>query len=155
MTKTFIGIDPGATGAVCSLTSDGEIKFLDCPVIKISGKNRPNATLMATGLKEFVTINTHLIIENVHAMPKQGVSSTFNFGMGFGIWLGIIAAIGIPMEFTTPQAWKKSYGLGSDKESARAKALELFPCQANNLKLKKHHGRAEALLLAEYLRRRY
>ncbi|HEY9867168.1 MAG TPA: hypothetical protein V6D21_23535 [Candidatus Obscuribacterales bacterium] len=154
MTKTFIGIDPGATGAVCSLSSDGEIKFLDCPVIKIGGKTRPNATLMAAGLKEFVTFNTHLIIENVHSMPKQGVASTFSFGMGFGIWLGIVAAIGIPMEFTTPQAWKKAYGLCSDKEAARVKALQLFPGQANNLKLKKHHGRAEALLLAEYLRRK-
>lgn len=154
MTKTFIGIDPGATGAVCSLSSDGEVKFLDCPVIKISGKTRPNATLMAAGLKEFVTFNTHLIIENVHSMPKQGVASTFSFGVGFGIWLGAIAVLGLPMELVTPQAWKKAYGLCSDKEAARVKALQLFPGQANNLKLKKHHGRAEALLLAEYLRRK-
>lgn len=155
MTKTFIGIDPGATGAVCRI-SNGEVKFLDCPIIKIGSKIRPNPTLMASGLKEMITLDTHLIIENVHAMPKQGVSSTFNFGMGFGIWIGIIAALGIPMEFVTPQAWKKHYSLiGKDKKASRVMALQIFPGETNNLKLEKHHGRAEALLLAEYLRRRY
>lgn len=154
MTKTFIGIDPGNTGAACSISSNGEIKFLDCPTIKIGGKVRPNPTLMASGLKEMITFNTHLIIESVHAMPGQGVTSMFTFGMGFGIWLGIIAALGVPMELATPQAWKKAYGLISDKEAARAKALQLFPCQSGSLKSKKHHGRAEALLLAEYLRRK-
>lgn len=156
MTNTFIGIDPGATGAVCSLSSNGEIKFLDCPVIKIGGKTRPNATLMASGLKELITPNTRLIIESVHAMPKQGVASTFNFGMGFGIWLGVIASLEIPVELVTPQVWKKYFGLiGTNKDASREKALQLFPGQSQELKLKKHHGRAEALLLAEYLRRKF
>ena len=73
---------------------------------------------------------------------------------GYGVWLGIVAALSVPVEFVTPQCWKKYYNLGPDKEASRAAALQLFPSQANELKLKKHHGRAEALLLAEFLRRK-
>ncbi|MGL4498487.1 MAG: hypothetical protein ACRCU2_05435 [Planktothrix sp.] len=109
---------------------------------------------MAAELKKLATPNSIIIIENVHAMPGQGVTSMFSFGMGYGIWLGIIAALSIPVEFVTPQTWKKHYSLGSDKESSRVTALQLFPSQSENLKLKKHHGRAEALLLAEFLRRK-
>lgn len=151
--KSFIGIDPGITGAIASISSQG-IQFIDCPIIKISGQTKPNPTLMASELKRLATHNSIVIIESVHAMPKQGVCSMFSFGMGYGVWLGIIAALNIPVEFVTPQSWKKYYRLGSDKEASRAMALQLFPNESDNLKLKKHHGRAEALLLAEYLRRR-
>ncbi len=151
--QTFIGIDPGATGAIASLSPTG-ITFIDCPVIKQNGKTKPNPTLMASELSQLVTLDSIIIIENVHAMPKQGTVSMFSFGMGYGVWLGIIAALNIPVEFVTPQTWKKYYNLGPDKEASRAAALQLFPSQANELKLKKHHGRAEALLLAEFLRRK-
>lgn len=153
MYQTFIGIDPGATGAIASISPNG-IHFIDCPTIKVSGKTKPNPTLMASELKQLVKLNSIIIIENVHAMPGQGVSSMFSFGMGYGCWLGIIAALNIPVEFVTPQTWKKHYGLSTDKEASRVKALQLFPSQAADLKLKKHHGRAEALLLAEYLKRK-
>lgn len=151
--QNFIGIDPGLSGAIASISPAG-IHFIDCPTIKQNGKTKPNPTLMASELKQLVTLNSIIIIENVHAMPGQGVSSMFSFGMGYGVWLGIVAALNIPVEFVTPQCWKKYYGLSTDKESSRVKALQLFPNEANNLKLKKHHGRAEALLLAEYLRRK-
>lgn len=151
--QNFIGIDPGATGAIASISPTG-ITFIDCPTIKQNGKTKPNPTLMASELSQLVTPNSIIIIENVHAMPGQGVSSMFSFGMGYGCWLGIIAALNIPVEFVTPQTWKKYYNLGPDKEASRAAALQLFPSQANELKLKKHHGRAEALLLAEFLRRK-
>lgn len=151
--QNFIGIDPGATGAIASLSPTG-ITFIDCPTIKQNGKTKPNPTLMASELSQLVTPNSIIIIENVHAMPNQGTVSMFSFGMGYGVWLGIIAALNIPVEFVTPQCWKKYYNLGPDKEASRAAALQLFPSQANELKLKKHHGRAEALLLAEYLRRK-
>ena len=151
--QNFIGIDPGLSGAIASISPAG-ITFIDCPIIKVSGKTKPNPTLMASELSQLVTPNSIIIIENVHAMPGQGVTSMFSFGMGYGCWLGIIAALNIPVEFVTPQCWKKYYNLGPDKESSRVTALQLFPSQANELKLKKHHGRAEALLLAEFLRRK-
>ncbi|MFM6209945.1 hypothetical protein, partial [Planktothrix sp.] len=125
MYQTFIGIDPGATGAIASLSPTG-ITFIDCPVIKKqNGKTKPNPTLMATELKQLITPDSIIIIENVHAMPGQGVSSMFSFGMGYGCWLGIIAALNIPVEFVTPQCWKKYYNLGPDKEASRAAALLL------------------------------
>jgi len=151
--QTFIGIDPGLSGAIAAISPIG-INFIDCPTIKVNGKTKPNPTLMASELKQLVTLNSIIIIENVHSMPGQGVSSMFSFGMGYGVWLGIVAALNIPVEFVSPQCWKKYYGLGTDKEASRVKALQLFPNEANNLKLKTHHGRAEALLLAEYLRRK-
>ena len=151
--STFIGIDPGASGAIAAINPSG-ISFTDCPTIKTKGKTQPNPTLMATELKRLATPDSILIIEAVHALPGQGVTSMFNFGMGYGVWLGAIAALGIPHELVTPQQWKKQFGLGSDKEASRIVALQLFPLASAELKLKKHHGRAEALLLAEYLRRK-
>lgn len=153
MYQTFIGIDPGVSGAIASISPTG-IQFIDCPIIKVSGKTKPNPTLMASELKRLITSDSIIIIEAVHALPGQGVTSMFSFGMGYGVWLGIIAALAVPVEFVSPQTWKKHYSLGSDKEASRGKALQLFPSQADELKLKKHHGRAEALLLAEFLRRR-
>lgn len=185
MTNTFIGIDPGKTGAITVISPSG-IRVFDCPVIEIETKvksKKPNLTLfdqladkgsvkakvkpktkittksspalMAAELARLITPDSIIAIESVHSMPEQGVSSTFDFGMNFGIWLGIIAALNIPMELVTPQEWKKHYGLiGKDKDASRIIALQLFPQMAMELKLKKYNGRAEALLLAEYLRRK-
>ena len=88
-------------------------------------------------------------------MPKQGVSSSFCFGEGKGMWEGILAALNIPVELVSPQRWKKEImaDQGKDKSAARFKAMALFPSLADQLKLVKHDGRAEALLLAEYGRR--
>jgi crossover junction endodeoxyribonuclease RuvC len=181
MINTFIGIDPGKTGGVAIISPSG-IKLIDCPVIEIKTKvksKKPNLTLfdqladkgtvksktkittksnpalMASELAQLVTSNSIIAIESVHSMPGQGVRSTFDFGMNFGIWLGVIAALNIPMELVPPQEWKKHYGLiGKDKDASRIIAVQLFPQMAMELKLKKYNGRAEALLLAEYLRRK-
>lgn len=99
-------------------------------------------------------MDCHLIIEQVHAMKGQGVTSVFDFGMGFGLWLGIINALQIPYTQVTPQKWKKEMMQGiADKDAARVMACRLFPMYANQMNLVKHHGRAEALLMAEYGRR--
>lgn len=95
-------------------------------------------------------------IEKVHSMPGQGVASTFCFGEGYGVWLGILAALGIRHELITPQSWKKSLmdGQLKDKDASRLVAMRLFPEAGNQLQLKKHHGRADALLIAEFVRRK-
>jgi crossover junction endodeoxyribonuclease RuvC len=185
MINTFIGIDPGKTGGVAIISPSGiklidcpvieietkvkskkpnltlidqvadkgTVKSKAKPKTKITTKSSP--ALMASELAQSITSNSTIAIESVHSMPGQGVRSTFDFGMNFGIWLGVIAALNIPMELVTPQEWKKHYGLiGKDKDASRIIAVQLFPQMAMELKLKKYNGRAEALLLAEYLRRK-
>jgi hypothetical protein len=79
-------------------------------------------------------------------MPGQETRSTFTVGLGFGIWLGVLAALALPYTRVRPAIWKRALGLGKDKEQARLRAMQLFP-QAD-LRRKRDHGRAEALLLA-------
>jgi crossover junction endodeoxyribonuclease RuvC len=97
----------------------------------------------------------HIAIEHVGAMPGQGLTSTFRFGMGYGIWLGLVAGLGHPYTLVRPQIWKPKMmgGRGRDKSAARLRAIELFPAMADQLARVKDDGRAEALLLCEWLRR--
>jgi crossover junction endodeoxyribonuclease RuvC len=85
-------------------------------------------------------------------MPKQGVASSFSFGQGLGMWQGIIAALGLPLEMPSPQRWKKEMlaDQGKDKDASRFKAIQLFPTLAVQLSRVKDDGRAEALLMAAY-----
>ena len=89
------------------------------------------------------------IIELVHAFPKQGVSSVWNFGMAFGMARGVISGAFIPTHLVSPTKWKKHFGLDSDKEKARALAISKWP-ECTHFSRKKDHGRAEAALLALY-----
>ncbi len=84
-------------------------------------------------------------------MPKQGIASSFLFGVGFGSILSVIQAMHVPLSFTTPGVWKRSYGLSKDKHASLHKARLMFPTA--ELHLAKHDGRAEALLIAEFGRR--
>jgi crossover junction endodeoxyribonuclease RuvC len=93
---------------------------------------------------------TLAVIERVSAMPGQGVVSMFNFGRSYGDVRGVIGAMDIPLHFVTPQKWKKHFGLSSDKDECRLRAIRLFPAVAESFKLKKHDGRAEAALIALY-----
>ena len=156
----FIGIDPGLDGALAGLADSGEPWLFDTPTLTVAGaKSRRDYDIpqMRNYLMRALagpSSNCRVGIESIHSMPKQGISSTFNFGKGFGIWLGLVVALRMPYELITPQIWKKHFYLrGSDKEASRLKASQLFP--SSDLTLKKHHGRAEALLIAEYCRWRY
>lgn len=90
------------------------------------------------------------IIERVGAMPGQGVSSTFKFGKAYGVLIGVVATLQIPVHFVAPSVWKKHFGLTKDKEEARARALQLWPDRAELFARKRDHNRAEAALLARY-----
>lgn len=95
-----------------------------------------------------------VFIEQVHSMPGQGVSTTFKFGKNFGIALGVVHAIGLPLERVTPQAWKKTFVLtGKDKDASRGKATELWPSMADRWKFKYQNGLSDAALIAEHARR--
>jgi crossover junction endodeoxyribonuclease RuvC len=157
----YIGIDPGLNGAVGVITPEAEHVF-DTPTMVVSGvkeKRICNAAAMAVLLKPFGCSTRQpdvlVVLEAVHSMPKQGVASSFSFGEGLGVWKGIIATLGLPLEMPSPQRWKKAMmaDMGKDKDASRLKAIQLFPSMASQLSRKKDDGRAEALLLAEYGRR--
>jgi crossover junction endodeoxyribonuclease RuvC len=151
----IIGIDPGITGAIAIIDDDG-VSVVDTPTIEVQkgGKGKMSKTEflpseMAEILREAGP--GHIFIEAVHAMPGQGVTSMFGFGVGYGVWLGIIAALNLPHTKVTPQAWKKEIMKGMpDKDASRIRAQEMFPELTGLLARKKDHGRADALLIAAY-----
>lgn len=144
-----IGIDPGLSGAIAFMDADNVPVVWDLPVIRdkslawIDG-----GALQTLIINERAGRHTVAMIERVSAMPKQGVTSSFHFGVGFGSILGVLQALAIPIHFVTPRTWKQSYGLDSDKKAALHKARLLYP--EVDLHLEKHDGRAEALLIARY-----
>lgn len=153
----FLGLDPGLTGALAFLEYSKEgnlvgVGVYDTPTLTIVKGKTPcleyDIPGMAGCLSQFAKDDTHVIIENAQAMPKQGVKSTWTTGYGFGIWLGIVAAFHLPYTRVSPRVWKKALSLNSDKETSRLRAQQLFPTA--DLRLRKHHHRSEALLLAWY-----
>jgi hypothetical protein len=103
---------------------------------------------MASLLRSYVDQHAHVVLEEATSRPGQGVRSMFTCGLGMGVWLGIVGTLGLAHTRIRPHVWKRSLGLGSDKEASRLRAMQLFP--AADLRLRKHHGRAEALLLAHW-----
>ena len=94
----------------------------------------------------------HVYIERAQAMPKQGVTSMFNYGKGFGLWLGLLIGIGFPYTLVSPRRWKASMlsDMPKDKGASILRAKQLFPASARELTRVKDHNRAEALLIAAY-----
>ena len=146
----IIGIDPGLTGAIAVISEDAYL--FDMPVMAKSTKGNQidgaGLTSLLSGCKEAGTI---VFLEQVGAMPKQGVTSMFNFGHGYGIVQGVLYALCIPFQLVTPQKWKKYHGLiGKQKDMARTLCIQTHPELSGQLKRKKDIGRADALLIAEY-----
>ena len=154
----IIGIDPGLTGAAAFIQQSGEAHVWDTPTVNVkksNGKYRReyDEQGMATLIKANIGFSRLIRagIELAHAMPKQGVASSCKIGEGFGIWKGVLAGLGVSFEVVRAASWKKAMGLSSDKETSRLKAIQMFP--DIRLERKKDHNRAEALLIAEYIRR--
>ena len=148
--STVVAIDPGLSGALGCLRLESAgvtVSVADMPVMaKGKTKHQVNAAELARILREMEP--TVCVVEQVGAMPKQGVASMFTFGHCLGVIDGVVAALGIPVVMVTPQTWKKFHGLTADKEMARTKAIRLFPNNSGQLSRKKDIGRAEALLMA-------
>jgi len=161
MTHTFVGIDPGKRGAVAYLLPSGVVEIFDFPTLAVrkgSGRREYDAAAMVTLLERAHAVEMRVCIERVHSMPEQGVASTFSFGQGYGIWLGILAALRISYQAVTPQAWKKLLMAGAPKEKSASvlAAGQIFPRAVDLLRGPRGatlDGRADALLLAEYARR--
>jgi len=152
---TYIGIDPGLQGAVAIIQSVGVV-IIDTPTMQVKkGKGKKTEYLPIEMAEVLIAYpGCQVFIEKLHSMPGQGVSSSFRLGEGYGLWVGIVSALKLPLTKVTPQAWKKVMMAGlADKDSARGRAQELFPGVAHLLKRKKDCDRADALLLAEYGRR--
>ena len=95
--------------------------------------------------------NTVVVVEQVNAMPGQGVTSMFNFGQTFGVIKGICAALKIPIYFVRPSKWKKHFDLiRSSKDASRTKVIEMYPSLSNLLSKKKDVNKSDAILIAKF-----
>ena len=152
-----MGVDPGATGAAAFIDEAGRyflsIDYPGDPVSLVTELDLRTADPMA-----HVEIAL-AVIEHVHPMPKQGISSTGKFMKNAGVWEGVIAAKKIPYMLITPQRWRKildSYvPMKPTKEDLRAYAIRRWPTAAEDLKRKGDHNRAEAIIMAEYARLKF
>ncbi|EDT6614029.1 hypothetical protein AH594_001510 [Salmonella enterica subsp. enterica] len=145
-----LGIDPGCSGSLVLITEQGGyIDHLAMPTIKVGTKARVNGAAVAAWIRQYGI--THAYLEQVGAMPGQGTASMFTFGHAAGVVEGILQGLNIPYTLVTPQSWKKSAGLiGSDKDAARSRAIQLYPeLRALDAKAK-GQAIADALLIARH-----
>tara|TARA_B100000941_G_C28502780_1_gene555375 strand:- start:550 stop:1038 length:489 start_codon:yes stop_codon:yes gene_type:complete len=150
-----IGIDPGLSGAIAILEDNKVLKIFDMPVMAEGKKNKRQ--LNSAQLVNIIKENTQgseekaVVVEQVNAMPGQGVTSMFNFGQTFGAIKGICAALNLPIFFVRPTKWKKHFELiNSSKDSSRTKAIEMYPSLSNQLSKKKDVNKSDAILIARY-----
>lgn len=146
MTTCILGVDPGISGAVAFYWPHAPDRVVAEDFPTVAG--RIDAITLTGRIRQ---LRPELaILEAVGAMPGQGVSSTFKFGVAYGTALGILASLCIPVRFVSPTVWKKHWRLDRDKEKSRALAIQLFPTCAGHFARKKDHNRAEAALIARY-----
>ena len=141
----IISIDPSKTGAIAIV--DGPLLLDVCDMPIAEKEIDPVALGNIINMFALSYACDRLIVERVAARPKQGVVSTFNFGVSFGIVKGIAGAFGIDTTYVTPQKWKKDLNLTSDKDHSRMLARELWPDLSDRFARKKDDGRAEAALI--------
>jgi crossover junction endodeoxyribonuclease RuvC len=145
-------IDPGLTGAAVVLERiDGAVMLIsvvDLPIMGEGAKRRLDAFTFASWLNTHAP--THVYIEAGRAMPRQGVTSMFRYGRVCGAVEGVVAACQIPVTMVEPAVWKRHLRLNSSKEDCRARAIQLLPGVAGELRRVKDHHRAEAILLGFY-----
>jgi len=153
----IIGIDPGISGSICFFEDGKILEVIEMPVM-IDGKKNKKQVNGAQIYNEFSKrINkkqddeVRVVIEQVSAMPGQGVTSMFNFGQSFGILKGICSAMQLPMFFVRPAKWKKYFNLiNSQKDASRTRAIEIFPYFSTQLSKKKDSNKADAILIASF-----
>lgn len=142
----ILGIDPGLSGAYAIVDGGKLVHVADLPTMGEGARRMIDSGALADALKP-MTFDL-AVIEQVGAMPGQGVSSMFRFGHAVGQAVGVVHTLGIPLKWASPGTWKRAMGLGSDKERARALAIETFPSLRARFARKADHGRAEAALIA-------
>ena len=153
----IIGIDPGITGSICFFEDGKIIDVVEMPTMTDGKKNKKqvNGSQIFNEISERIRNldkkEIKVIIEQVSAMPGQGVTSMFNFGQSFGILKGICSAMQLPMYFVRPAKWKKYFNLiNSEKDASRTRAIEIFPYFSAELSRKKDSNKADAILIASF-----
>jgi len=151
----IIGVDPGLSGGIAILEDNKVQEMFDMPVMADGKKNKRqlNSAFLARLIKDNIKDieDTVMVVEQVNAMPGQGVTSMFNFGQTFGAIKGICAALELPIFFVRPAKWKKHFELiNSSKDASRTKAIEMYPSIAEKLSKKKDVNKSDAILIARY-----
>ena len=153
----IIGIDPGISGSICFFKDGKILDVIEMPTMTEGKKNKKqvngsqiyNEILKRVNKLEISDIR--VIVEQVSAMPGQGVTSMFNFGQSFGILKGICSAMQLPIYFVRPAKWKKYFNLiNSEKDASRTRAIEIFPYFSSQLSKKKDANKADAILIASF-----
>ena len=153
----IIGIDPGISGSICFFEDGKILEVIEMPTMTEGKKNKKQVNGVQIYNEFSKRINNtgnqdiRVIIEQVSAMPGQGVTSMFNFGQSFGIIKGVCAAMQLPMFFVRPAKWKKYFNLiNSEKDASRTRAIEIFPYFSSQLSKKKDSNKADAILIASF-----
>ena len=153
----IIGIDPGISGSICFFQDGKIIDVVEMPTMTEGKKNKKQVNgsqifnEISFRVKKLDKKDVKVIIEQVSAMPGQGVTSMFNFGQSFGILKGICSAMQLPMYFVRPAKWKKYFNLiNSEKDASRTRAIEIFPYFSGQLSRKKDSNKADAILIASF-----
>ena len=152
-----IGIDPGLSGSICFLIDGKILDVIEMPTMAEGKKNKRQINgpqvfnEITKRTKEYQKNQVRVVIEQVSAMPGQGVTSMFNFGQSFGVLKGVCTAMQLPMYFVRPAKWKKYFNLiNSEKDASRTRAIEIFPSFSSSLSKKKDSNKADAILIASF-----
>ena len=155
--RRFVGIDPGLSGALACIDEQGRVVATAKMPTQPHGKSK---RVSGAGLRTWLAEQQEgapvalALLEQVASRPGQGVASVFTFGRSYGAVEGVLSALAVPLDYVTPSRWKPAYGLtGASKAESIRKAIDLFPELSERPKLT--HDQAEAVLLAEYGRRRW
>ena len=153
----IIGIDPGIAGAICFFSDGKIIDVIDMPTMADGKKNKKQVNGRQifneiSNLKsQYINEPVSVVVEQVSAMPGQGVTSMFNFGQSFGMIKGICSAMELPIYYVRPAKWKKYFNLiNSEKDASRTKVIEMFPKISHKLSRKKDNNKADAILIAQF-----
>ena len=151
----IFGIDPGISGAISVLENKKIIEIFDMPTMIDGKKNKRqiNGSEVTYIIKKRLNDGKEVIVvvEQVNAMPGQGVTSMFNFGQSFGVIKGICSALSLPIYFVRPIKWKKHFNLiKTNKDASRTKVIQTYPEISSKLSRKKDSNKADAILIARY-----
>ena len=158
----IIGIDPGISGSICFLENGKILEVVEMPTMAEGKKNKRQVNgsqiynEISKKIHKIDKQQVRVVIEQVSAMPGQGVTSMFNFGQSLGILKGICSGMQLSMYFVRPAKWKKYFSLiNSEKDASRTKAIEMFPYFSSQLSKKKDSNKADAILIASFYHETY
>ncbi len=158
----IIGIDPGISGAICFFENGKILDVIEMPTMNEGKKNKRQVNgaqiynEISKRINKIDNKDVRIVVEQVSAMPGQGVTSMFNFGQSFGIIKGICSAMQLSLYFVRPAKWKKYFNLiNSEKDASRTRAIEIFPYFSSQLSKKKDSNKADAILIASFYHETY